>query len=353
MFEALPDSQDSFYQSILSNAIGALRLNTHFDNFDEGRFNNDGKDHSKEFNLAEHTFFFDWFFRNVGSLFQAYSWLADDDSKRLYLHLIVYRLAGHLSVKIPVDFRDQERYLEYKQRELHSDSALDIAGAFGNLRHFDFDYEGRKYVIDCLGLEYYLYRRQYCLERDGIVVRAEASDVVVDGGACLGDSAAVFSNAVGERGHVYAFDPVAEHLEVLHYNVNQFPIKNVSVMPFGLSDSNVDAAPIALNGYAPGFNATGAVVPLRSIDFLVESGQIPKVDYIKLDVEGFEAAVLGGAMRTITRFRPKLAVSLYHKPNDFFELVNLVNRHFAFYDCHIGHYTIHREETVLYCRPTH
>jgi Methyltransferase FkbM domain len=91
-------------------------------------------------------------------------------------------------------------------------------------------------------------------------------------------------------------------------------------------------------------------VPLRSIDALVNSKKLPKMQYIKLDVEGAELESLRGARESIRRFRPKLAVSLYHKPNDLFELILYVASNFPFYKCHIDHYTIHMEETVLYCQ---
>jgi hypothetical protein len=44
-----------------------------------------------------------------------------------------------------------------------------------------------------------------------------------------------------------------------------------------------------------------------------------------------------------------MAVSLYHKPNDLFELVLFIRNEFPFYRFRLGHYTIHQEETVLYC----
>jgi hypothetical protein len=44
-------------------------------------------------------------------------------------------------------------------------------------------------------------------------------------------------------------------------------------------------------------------------------------------------------------------VSLYHKPNDLFEIVAFVKENFPFYSMYIDHYTIHGEETVLYCKP--
>ncbi|MEW8382582.1 MAG: FkbM family methyltransferase, partial [Candidatus Thiodiazotropha taylori] len=121
--------------------------------------------------------------------------------------------------------------------------------------------------------------------------------------------------------------------------------------PYGLSNENIDAEPITLNGYAPGFSPNNITVPLRTIDSLVDSGEIEKVDFIKLDVEGYELDVLLGAAQSIQKFQPKLAISLYHKPNDIFELITYIRDTYPFYHLHIGHYTIHNEETVLYCAP--
>ncbi|MDB5991207.1 MAG: putative metyltransferase, partial [Herbaspirillum sp.] len=51
MFNILPNTLDEFYTSVLTAAISSLKLNTYFDNFDAGRFNYDGIDHSLEFDI--------------------------------------------------------------------------------------------------------------------------------------------------------------------------------------------------------------------------------------------------------------------------------------------------------------
>ncbi len=350
MFEELPDSSPSFYNSILIQSIAALKLNTHLDNFDASRFNFDGKDHSKEFNAGERAFFFDWFVKNHEGLYAAYSLLANDSSKKLYLHLIAFRLAGHFGVKLPLDFADNRKELEeYTAAEKSTPSELSATGMFGKLLHFDFEYRSNRYRVDCQGLLYYLFRGQYFYSRDGVDISPAAGDSVIDGGACTGDTAAVFSNAVGAAGRVYCFDPVADHLAILEHNTKQFGYDNVTVMPYGLSDENIFAKPIVLDCYAPGFSSGSNRVPLRSIDFLVQHNEIERISFIKLDVEGAEMAALRGARTSIQRFKPKLAISLYHKPNDLFEIIRHIKREFPFYTCYIGHYTIHTEETVLYC----
>jgi len=351
MFDTLPNSPPAFYNSILTDSIAALKLNTYFDNFDAARFNHDGVDRSRNFNAAQHAYFFDWFVRNHEALFSAYASLGDDESKRLYLHLIAYRLAGHFSVRLPVHFEAAGPALEeYKAAEKWVPSELVTKGIFGQLRHYDFVFRDARYVVDCLGLDSYLYRGQYFYLRDGAAIAPVAGDTVIDGGACTGDTAAVFSNTVGTNGRVYSFDPVADHLAILEHNAKQFVHRNVTVMPYGLSDKNIFAKPIVLDCYAPGFSSGNHQVPLRSIDYLVKSHEVERVDFIKLDIEGAELSCLRGARESIARFKPKLAISLYHKPNDFFEIILMIKKEFPFYSCHLDHYTIHAEETVLYCQ---
>jgi FkbM family methyltransferase len=354
MFEKLPDTTQAFYDTIPLHAVSALRLNFYNDNFDTRRFNFDGKDHSLEFQASLHSSSFQWFFKHYQDLFLAYSHLTDEQSKRLYLYLIAFRLCGHLSVRLPVPFASKAAaYEEYRKLESSSStpSALTVSGMFGRLIHYDFVFEGLRYVGDNLGLEYYLFRRQYFYSRDGINVAPTSGDCVIDGGACLGDTACVFSNAVGELGKVYSFDPAANHIEALEYNKRQFPIQNVHIMPFGLSDHNVMTEPVALEQYSPGFSVSkGKSVPLRSLDYLITKGVIDKPNFIKLDIEGSELAALKGARETIGRYKPKLAISLYHQPNDLFEIILFIKQHFPFYTCYLDHYTIHAEETVLYCK---
>jgi len=74
-------------------------------------------------------------------------------------------------------------------------------------------------------------------------------------------------------------------------------------------------------------------VPLRRIDTPVAKDAIERVDFIKLDIEGSELMALSGARATIKRVRPELAILLYHRRQDFFEIPLLLRG----MDC--GYYT--------------
>ncbi|MFK0036581.1 FkbM family methyltransferase [Pseudomonas monteilii] len=75
------------------------------------------------------------------------------------------------------------------------------------------------------------------------------------------------------------------------------------------------------------------------------------VDLIKLDVEGAEAAVLRGAARIIGRNRPVLAVSLYHNPQDLWELPELLSVLCSNYRLHIRQHASNTFDSVLYAVP--
>ncbi len=350
MFDIVMKTPHEFYTTILTQSIAALKINTFMDNFDERHFNFDGVDRSKTFNAEASTFYFDWFFRNHQSLWSVYELLADEHSKILYANIIAFRLASHFSIRLPVSFVNrQEELEEFNKVATCTDSELGTNGMFGKLKHYNFYYKGNQYLFDGTTLEYCLFRNQYFYERNDISIKPEPGETVIDGGACLGDTAAVFSYAVGQHGKVLSFDPVKENLSVLEYNVNQFPLKNVTIIPFGLSNINAFCEPVSLGGYSPGFRASTPNIPLRTLDNMVTNNEIGTFHFIKMDIEGSELNALAGAELCLSKFKPKLAISLYHNPDDLFTIPLYIKQKHPFYSMHIDQYTIHNDETVLYC----
>jgi FkbM family methyltransferase len=75
------------------------------------------------------------------------------------------------------------------------------------------------------------------------------------------------------------------------------------------------------------------------------------LDLMKIDVEGAEAQVLRGARKAIARNRPVLAVSLYHKPQDLWELPELLFELCPGYRFHIRQHCFNSFDLVLYAIP--
>ena len=86
------------------------------------------------------------------------------------------------------------------------------------------------------------------------------------------------------------------------------------------------------------------------------------VDWFRYDLTGFEGiqftkysskgelAALKGAERSLKRWRPKLAISFHHRPEDFSSIPLWLNSLNCGYCSFLDHYTIHHEETVMYAK---
>ena len=70
--------------------------------------------------------------------------------------------------------------------------------------------------------------------------------------------------------------------------------------------------------------------------------------YGKRDIEGAELAALKGAEQSIRRFKPDMAITVYHTLTDFWEIPKYLNSLCLDYEFYLRHFTIYDEETVLF-----
>ena len=75
------------------------------------------------------------------------------------------------------------------------------------------------------------------------------------------------------------------------------------------------------------------------------------VTFIKMDVEGAELEVIKGAKNIIMRQHPRLAVSIYHKIEDIWEIPTLILEYYSGYQLYLRHYSFSYYDTVLYAIP--
>ncbi len=87
-------------------------------------------------------------------------------------------------------------------------------------------------------------------------------------------------------------------------------------------------------------------VPIHCLDsFFTEQ----KITFIKADIEGFEFDMLLGAEKTIKRDKPKIAICVYHRPEDLITILELLKNFVPEYRFFLRHHSHHSSETVLYC----
>ena len=125
---------------------------------------------------------------------------------------------------------------------------------------------------------------------------------------------------------------------------NLYGIKNVNIIYKAAWDKNET---LLFGGEAKAFEINGgdiAVSGARIDDIVGEE----KVTFIKMDIERSEYQALRGAENAIKRNKPKLAICIYHKPNDILMIPNLIEEMVPEYKFAIRHYCSGWIETVLY-----
>lgn len=352
-----PTNSKAFFTGLMAELYARIHPFVE-DNYDVKRFSYDGVDRSREFARPQHINYMAFVADQRDALYSVWLLLADQASRDLFVRLLLFRLLGHLHVRIKdgVGWSTDAAHYEQLAALRTGPSTLPVRGAFGGIDHFDSVPHGpHRLSFDCWdgGLLALVLKRQYYLSRPGVRIQPEPGDVVFDAGAFVGETAVAFAADVGPAGKVFAFDPLPDHITAIEHNARQNGFgERVRPVPLALSNTVRDTAGCGVSGLNPGFNVFGKDdLPLTTIDHQMAAGLSERLDFLKMDIEGAELAALHGAARTIVKHRPKLAISLYHRVEDFVSIPFYLAALLPDYEFYLDHYTIHAEETVLYGRP--
>jgi len=147
---------------------------------------------------------------------------------------------------------------------------------------------------------------------------------------------------------IIAFEPNPKQYSICVDN--GAAMENFSIYPFGLWHENARLNfannDVAASAHFSGTSGGDTVIveAVRLDDML--NGE--KATFIKMDVEGAELNALKGAEQTIKNYHPKLAISLYHKPEDVWEVPAYILSLDRSYKLYLRHYSFYKSETVLY-----
>ena len=142
---------------------------------------------------------------------------------------------------------------------------------------------------------------------------------VLDIGAQSGFYSLLLSRLVGPDGMVFAFEPLPANFRVLEENLSLNSIQNVMIRREAVSDfsGNIsfefprEEVSLIAGPLLESDNLGAFQVPAISLDdFVRQTGQ--PIQFIKMDVEGAETAVLRGAVQTLKAFHPAMVVELHH-----------------------------------------
>ena len=175
--------------------------------------------------------------------------------------------------------------------------------------------------------------------------------VVFDIGAFKGDTAYFFSKKCSNKARIYAFEPDENNYKILLKIKDKYKLNNVIASNILFSNSETE-----INFLSMDLNRPAVKMKSTTIDKFVEENNIEKIDYIKMDVEGAEKNILEGAIKTIKKFKPSLAIAIYHGGKLFMEdfynipifIKNIINEDYEYY---IRTFHPAGLETILFCKP--
>lgn len=184
-----------------------------------------------------------------------------------------------------------------------------------------------------------------------ILKNYEFSTGFVDGGAYTGDTLEEFLKHFPEwKANYYCFEADKKNYKELKKKADKMNLKYVEIYDFALWNKQTQLAFNNVAGGAGSYIGDDGVEKVKciSLDIILEKKQ---VDFIKMDIEGAEHNAIEGAKETIKRYLPILAICVYHKPEDFYDISLLIHEISEEYKFYIRQYRYGQTETVLYAVP--
>ncbi|PIE95997.1 FkbM family methyltransferase [Bacillus fungorum] len=175
------------------------------------------------------------------------------------------------------------------------------------------------------------------------VFQFSEKEVFIDCGAYDGETTKQFITLNPNYKAVHVFEPSPKQYEVTKEALINY--SNVHVYPYATYNQQMTTFFDNEKESASGLSNEGTItVETIQLDDIIKE----RVTYMKLDVEGTEYETLVGAEQLIKTYKPKLAVCVYHKQEDFWRIPQLLLRYNPNYRIVLRHYTEGILETVMY-----
>ncbi len=178
------------------------------------------------------------------------------------------------------------------------------------------------------------------------IVTPQPNEVFIDAGCYDCETSLLFREwCGGDYDKIYAFEPDTINFQNCQSIIKREQIQNMELLNAGVwsSDNRLqfdDRGDMASSIDSKGTNS----IYVRSIDSVLQGA---RATFIKMDIEGAELEALKGASKTIAKYRPKLAICVYHKPEDMLLIQLYLQSIVPDYQFYIRHYG-DWYETILY-----
>lgn len=178
--------------------------------------------------------------------------------------------------------------------------------------------------------------------------KARKHEIFVDAGCYNLYTSKQFSNWCPSYDKIYAFEPDEGNCQLCNENIEKYGLHNVDIINAGLWNENK-----VLRFNHSGDKGAGSYISQEGIDSinavkLDDVLQGKKCTFLKMDIEGSELNALKGAAETIKKWKPRLAICIYHKPEDIIEIPLYVKKLVPEYKLKMRQYSTYFYDTVMY-----
>ena len=217
------------------------------------------------------------------------------------------------------------------------------------------DFESRKALVMFTAQKYTgMFRKNHSKAAayfDKDIVRLEDNEIFVDCGAYTGDTVIQFIKEMNLQGviynKIYAFEADDNNFKIMRDGLKN--LKNIEQLPIGVWEKKDTLHFNNSLGLGSKISDEGIELKVDAIDNIIGSSE--KVTFIKMDIEGSELKALKGAEKTILKHKPKLAICVYHKPEDLITIPQYILSLNPNYKLYLRNYSSSAVETVLYAIP--
>lgn len=186
----------------------------------------------------------------------------------------------------------------------------------------------------------------------------DTGNTFVDVGAFVGDSVEQYIwYKDGVVSKIIAFEPDRENFAAMKNRINRLCSEwnlshdKINLLEYGVGEKSYNAS-IHRNKDNNGLGSsiqecgekTSDSVKIVSLDDVIAEN----VDFIKADIEGFEYNMLLGAEKTLNKYKPCVAVCIYHNTTDFYSIPLLLHKLMPDAKFVLRHHSNNLAETVLY-----
>lgn len=181
-------------------------------------------------------------------------------------------------------------------------------------------------------------------------MKSKPCDKFVDCGAFDGDTFELYYNYMdGKFDTAFLYEMDKNTYELLKDNINKKYKdikKRIECINAGVADetATVMTSIVADNGMWKIDESGNKEAKLVKLDESI----VGKVNLIKMDIEGAELSAIKGAENIIRNQKPNLAICIYHKPDDLWEIPTLIKKFNPNYELYIKHHSFYCQDTILY-----